>query len=316
MDCALRCTTVSVTDGVADAEALPTAGVGGAVASGAAGGVDEVDVVRAPVPEALFFSDRRVTAAGCPVPAGVADAIGAEGAGVAGRTGGPVLDVDRCTTGAVEEAVPCPAECGAAPPLGAAGTPSAVSLLPARSPSPADGVTAASPAATVRGADGNVRRCTAAADVFAGACVSALRRGGTGGAGATRGPVAGAVTAGAACGTHATGTAPAAAEAGVAVVGVADDGRRTADVGPLTGAVCGVCAVGGVVDALAPFRTAPAGPGFRTAAPPPWGPANGTRCTDGAPALTDPSECPEPTEPPEPTKPVEPVPPAVPVPPP
>ncbi|WP_046726371.1 hypothetical protein [Streptomyces humi] len=155
----------------------------------------------------------------------------------------------------------------------------------------------------MRGADGNVRRCTAAADVLAGACVSALRRGGTGGAGATRGPVAGAVTAGVVWGTHATGTAPAAADAGAAVVGVADDGRRTADVGPVTGAVDGLA---GVVDALEPFRAAPAGVGIRTTAPPPCAPADGARCTGGAPALTDPAERAAPTERAEPTEPARP----------
>lgn len=43
--------------------------------------------------------------------------------------------------------------------------------------------------------------------MLAGAFVSALRRGGTGGAGATRGPVGGAGATGVGCGAHATGTA-------------------------------------------------------------------------------------------------------------
>ncbi|MEU8928485.1 hypothetical protein AB0D30_01180 [Streptomyces sp. NPDC048409] len=61
--------------------------------------------------------------------------------------------------------------------------------------------------AGVLGADGSVRRCTAVTGRLAGACVSALRRGCTGGAAVTRGPVAGAGATGVGCGAHATGTA-------------------------------------------------------------------------------------------------------------
>ncbi|MFF4113732.1 hypothetical protein [Streptomyces sp. NPDC001714] len=149
-----------------------------------------------------------------------------------GRTvAGPPPDADRCTAagagarpgaasrGAREapaEAVrPSPRGRGQ-PPLTRTGSPpppstsrsttrSAAVSPPARSPSP-DAGTAPSAAVTF-GADGNVRRCTAVTDVLAGAFVSALRRGGTGGAGATRGPVAGAGATGVGCGAHATGTA-------------------------------------------------------------------------------------------------------------
>ncbi|WP_217545810.1 hypothetical protein [Streptomyces sp. GbtcB6] len=163
---------------------------------------------------------------------------------------------------------------------------------PARSPSP-DAVTAPS-AAVALGADGSVRRCTAVTDVLAGAFVSALRRGGTGGAGATRGPVAGAGTTGVGCGAHATGTA--AEEAEATAVGVTD--RWTAGVarcpspsGTVDGADRGVGP-----GALFPFRAAPAvTPGVRAAAPPPRPPAKGTRCTTGATEPADPADPADPT---------------------
>ncbi|MEU9340395.1 hypothetical protein AB0D74_04120 [Streptomyces sp. NPDC048278] len=174
--------------------------------------------------------------------------------------------------------------------------------------------------AVTRGADGSVRRCTAVTEGLACAVVSALRRGGTGGAGATRGPVAGAGATGVGCGAHATGTAvgtageaageaaeEAAAEA--APVGVAD--RWTAGV-----ARCPVPAAEGAEaarpGALLPFRTGPGAVPVRcTAAPPPRGAANGTRCTAGAAEPAEPAEpeaLAEPADPEAPTAPAEPPP--------
>ncbi|MFD4604459.1 hypothetical protein ACFWPQ_41400 [Streptomyces sp. NPDC058464] len=178
---------------------------------------------------------------------------------------------------------------------------------PARSPSP-EAVTA--PSATVaRGADGNVRRCTAVTDVPAGACVSALRRGGTGGAGTTRGPVAGAGTTGVGCAAQATGTAVEGAAVGVAdrwTAGVARCPFPSAE-----GAVPPAATVDGAdgsaeFDVPFPFRAAPAvTPGVRAAAPPPRRPANGTRCTAGA---TEPAVPADPAVPAAPAAPAEPPP--------
>ncbi|MEV7976484.1 hypothetical protein [Streptomyces sp. NPDC086519] len=158
--------------------------------------------------------------------------------------------------------------------------------------------------AVTRGADGSVRRCTAVTDVLAGAVVSALRRGGTGGAGATRGPVAGAGATGVGCGAHATGTAAeAAAEA--EAVGVTD--RWTSGIarcpalaaegaGPSARPVDGAAGLG----ALFPFRTAPGvTPGRCAAAPPPCRPANGTRCTAGAAEPAEPTAPADRVDPPD-----------------
>ncbi|MET9086718.1 hypothetical protein ABZX77_33370 [Streptomyces sp. NPDC004237] len=154
-------------------------------------------------------------------------------------------------------------------------------LSPARSPSPG-AVTAAPSLGRALGADGSVRRCTAVTAVFAGACVSALRRGATGGAGVTRGPVAGAGATGADCGAHATGTAPE-TEAGPAAVAEVTD-RWAAG-------ATGLCPLPSVV-----------GSGRGTGAvAPPRRPANGTRCTTGpapeAPVVLTIPAVAEPTEP-------------------
>ncbi|MFJ9563328.1 hypothetical protein ACIRQQ_25205 [Streptomyces fuscichromogenes] len=158
--------------------------------------------------------------------------------------------------------------------------------------------------AVTLGADGSVRRWTAVADVLAGARVSALRRGGTGGAGATRGPVAGAGTTGVGCGAHATGTAVEAAAGGVTArwtAGIADCPVACAEgVGPAVRAVDGADGSAGL-GALVPFRAAPAvAAGVRAAGPPPR-----TRCTAGAAERATPADPTEPTGPPGPTDPAD-----------
>ncbi|MGY5044392.1 hypothetical protein ACWDE0_01850 [Streptomyces sp. 900105755] len=241
------------------------------------------------------------------------------GAVVLGRAvAGAAPDADRCTAagagarlgaaarGALPEEVrPSPrgrdqppvTRTGSPPPPSTArcSTPSAPVSAPARSPSP-DAGTAASVAVT-RGADGNVRRCTAVTDGPAGAVVSALRRGGTGGAGATRGPVAGAGATGVGCGAHATGTALEAAAdvtdrwtAGTARC--PDPGALGAD--PLSWTVDGATGPG----ALFPSRAAPGvTPVRRAAAPPPCRPADATRCTAGATGPADPTAPADPMDP-------------------
>ncbi|MEU1160804.1 hypothetical protein ABZ372_08405 [Streptomyces sp. NPDC005921] len=211
----------------------------------------------------------------------------AEAEGVAARAGGVVVgdmgavvlgDVRSATSGRVTARCTAPS--------------------PARSPSPG-AVTAPPSLARAFGADGSVRRCTAVTAVFAGACVSALRRGATGGAGVTRGPVAGAGATGAACGAHATGTAPE-TEAGPAAVGEVTD-RWAAG-------ATGLCPL--PVTTLALLSVVGSGCGTGAVAPPPRRPANGTRCTTGAApeALADPAipAVAEPTAPTDPTRPTDP----------
>ncbi|MEW1773036.1 hypothetical protein [Streptomyces sp. NPDC086777] len=282
-----------------------------------------------------------------PPPEDALDGLG-PGAVVPGRAAtGPAPEADRCTT-AGSGARPGAAARGPSPegvrpgvrpsppgrdqpPLTGTGSPPPPSTArctasaaavppPARSPSPGAGT--ALSAAVTRGADGSVRRCTAVTDVLAGAVVSALRCGATGGAGATRGPVAGAGATGVGCGAHATGTALEAAGEAVAEAAAADvTDRWTAG----TARCPGPCAVGAdplswTVDgdagpgALRPLRTAPGATPVRCPpAPPPGRPAEGTRCTAGATGPADP-EAPEdpgrPAVPAEPTAPADPMDPA------
>ncbi|MBW8798021.1 MAG: hypothetical protein JF597_31890 [Streptomyces sp.] len=250
------------------------------------------------------------------------------GAVVRGRAvAGPAPDADRCTTAGAgappgaavrgaptEEVRPSPrgrdqppvTRTGSPAPSTARRAPPAAAVPPAaRAPSP--GVGTAPSAAVTRGDDGNVRRCTAVTDGLADAVVSALRRGGTGGAGATRGPVAGAGATGVGCGAHPSGTAAEAAGGAEAeAVGVTD--RWTAGFpGCPALAVAGAApsasawAVDGAagLGALFPFRTAPGvTPGRCRAAPPPGRTANGTRCAAGAAEPAEPTAPADPMAPP------------------
>ncbi|MER6081736.1 hypothetical protein [Streptomyces sp. NPDC001833] len=307
---------------VADAEgdAGAAAGTGGGVGGG------EAEVVRAVAP-----GDTGAEAVPPPRPEDALVGVGlGPGAVVFGRAvAGAAPDAERCTAAGAgarpgsaargargappEEAGPSPrgrdqppvTRTGSPPPSSTVRctTPGGAVSPPARSPSP--GVGTAPSVAVTRGADGNVRRCTAVTDGLADAVVSALRRGGTGGAGATRGPVAGAGATGVGCGAHATGTALEAAgevEAEVAAAEVTD--RWTAGTAscPDPGAV-GADRWSWTVDGAAepgapfPFRTAPGVTPVRCAAAPPCRPADGTRCTAGD---TDPADPEGPADPADP----------------
>ncbi|GGN04532.1 hypothetical protein [Streptomyces fuscichromogenes] len=191
---------------------------------------------------------------------------------------------------------------GSAPPFSTARcTTASAAVSPPSARSPSGGAGTAPWAAVTLGADGSVRRCTAVTEVLAGARVSALRRGGTGGAGATRGPVAGAGTTGVGCGAHANGTAVEAAAVRVTArwtAGIADWPVPCAEgAGPPAGAVDGADGSAGL-GALFPFRAAPAvPPGVRAAGPSPRRPAEGTRCTAGAADRAVPAGPPGPTDP-------------------